>query len=99
MPDPFPAGLDPMRLRHSSLLALVSVSTLVADARARSFVSIEFEPCTLAPEFAAVSVEAQCGTLRVREDRSQPQGRQIELALAWVPTEHGTETDPVFMLA
>ena len=26
-------------------------------------------------------------------DRARPGGRQIELALAWVPTEHGTEPE------
>jgi pimeloyl-ACP methyl ester carboxylesterase len=88
-----------MRLRHSLLLALLALGTLATEAHARRFGTIEFEPCTLAPEYAAVSVEAQCGTLRVPEDRAQPAGRQIELAIAWVPTEHGTEADPVFMLA
>lgn len=88
-----------MRLRQACFFALLALGALASTAQARRYGSIEFEPCTLAPRYAAVSVEAQCGTLQVPEDRSQPTGRQIELALAWVPTEHGTETDPVFMLA
>lgn len=87
-----------MRLRHPFLLALLALASAPC-VQARSYGTIEFEPCTLAPQYMAVSVEAQCGTLHVPEDRSQPDGRQIELALAWVPTEQGTETDPVFMLA
>jgi pimeloyl-ACP methyl ester carboxylesterase len=87
-----------MRLRHSFLFALAGWA-LGAGAHARSYGSIAFEPCTLAPEYSAVSVEAQCGTLRVPEDRAHASGRQIELAIAWVPAESGTDPDPVFMLA
>jgi pimeloyl-ACP methyl ester carboxylesterase len=81
-----------------SLLALSLLASLPA-AHARPFGSIEFEPCTLAPQFSASSVEAQCGTLRVPEDPAAPDGRQIELALAWVPTDNTADPDPVFMLA
>jgi pimeloyl-ACP methyl ester carboxylesterase len=76
-------------------LALLSA----ADASARAYGSIQFRPCTLAPEFAVSSVEAQCGTLSVPEDRAAPDGRKIELAIAWVPTDDGEAEDPVFMLA
>lgn len=81
-----------------SLVAL-SLLALLPAAQARTFGSIEFEPCTLAPQFSASSVEAQCGTLRVPEDPAAPDGRQIELALAWVPTDNTEDPDPVFMLA
>ncbi|HZV23978.1 MAG TPA: alpha/beta hydrolase [Luteimonas sp.] len=62
---------------------------------------IAFTPCTLAPQFGAGSVEAQCGTLAVAENPALPHGRQIALNIAWVPAdEDGTiEPDPVFMLA
>jgi pimeloyl-ACP methyl ester carboxylesterase len=66
---------------------------------ARTLGSIEFQPCTLAPDFGTASVEAQCGTLSVPEDHSKPGGRRIDLAIAWVPTEDDEASDPVFMLA
>ena len=68
-------------------------------AQARTLGTLEFEPCTLAPEFQSSSVEAQCGTMRVPENRAAPGGRQIELAIAWVPTDNEDAPDPVFMLA
>ena len=79
--------------------ALTLALLFAADASARVYGSIEFEPCTLAPEFAMTSVEAQCGTLSVPEDRAAPEGRKIELAIAWVPTDDDEALDPVFMLA
>jgi pimeloyl-ACP methyl ester carboxylesterase len=80
--------------------ALVAALLLMADAAAaRSFGTLEFSPCTLAPEFVASSVEAQCGSLRVPEDADAPDGRQIDLAIAWIPTDNDEDPDPVFMLA
>jgi pimeloyl-ACP methyl ester carboxylesterase len=48
-----------------------------------------------------MSVEAQCGTLPVPEDRAKPGGRKLSLAIAWVPAgDNGNVApDPVFMLA
>jgi pimeloyl-ACP methyl ester carboxylesterase len=62
---------------------------------------IAFKPCTLAPQFGAAGVEAQCGHLSVAENPALPQGRQIALHIAWIPAgdEGPTEPDPVFMLA
>ena len=73
----------------------------VAPAPPRMFGRIAFTPCTLAPEFGANGVEAQCGTLAVPENPAAPQGRKIALHIAWVPAgdETPTEPDPVFMLA
>src|SRR5689334_14137325 len=73
----------------------------VAPAPPRMFGRIAFSPCTLAPEFGANGVEAQCGTLAVPENPAAPQGRKIALRIAWVPAgdETPTEPDPVFMLA
>lgn len=79
-------------------LALVLLAVL-PQAQARSFGTIEFEPCTLAPSFSTSSIEAQCGTLQVPEDPARPHGRRIELAIAWVPTANDDAADPVFMLA
>ena len=62
---------------------------------------VAFTPCTLAPEFGAASVEAQCGTLAVAENAALPQGRKIDLHIAWVPADEEGQTapDPVFLLA
>lgn len=43
---------------------------------------------------------AQCGTLRVPEDRARPTGRQIDLRIALVPALARTpDPDPLFLLA
>ncbi len=47
-----------------------------------------------------VTVAAQCATLAVPEDRSRPEARRIDLAIAWVPAAaRRAAADPVFMLA
>lgn len=88
-----------MRKRPAFLLLLGLTGASACQVQARSFGALEFEPCTLAPEFAITSVEAQCTTLSVPENREAPDGRHIDLAIAWVPTEGESSTDPVFMLA
>lgn len=70
-----------------------------ALGQARTFGSIEFEPCTLATAGSPSTVAAQCATISVPEDHSSPDGRRIDLALAWVPAEADGDPDPVFMLA
>src|SRR5690606_28697928 len=61
--------------------------------------TVEFEPCTLATAGSPTTVAAQCATISVPEDHSNPDGRHIDLALAWVPADADGEPDPVFMLA
>jgi pimeloyl-ACP methyl ester carboxylesterase len=70
-------------------------------AKPLMFGSIGFEPCTLSPQFGPASVEAQCGTLAVPENPDAPDGRRIDLAIAWVQGGDDGEVapDPVFMLA
>ena len=65
----------------------------------RTYGKLQFTPCTLAPEFGTQSVDAQCTTLKVPENRAAPQGRQVELAIAWVPAKNDGEADPVFFIA
>lgn len=85
-------------MRRSSLVFLLLVAT-AGGAPARSLGSLAFAPCTLAPKFGRVAVEAQCAALKVAENRDEPGGRQIELAIAWIPATGEAEPDPVFMLA
>lgn len=61
---------------------------------------LQFEPCTLTTPGQPLTVAARCAKLEVPEDRAHPQGRRIELAIAWVPsTARHPAPDPVVMLA
>ena len=65
----------------------------------RTLGTLAFVPCTLAAPLNTVTTEAHCSTLKVPEDRAHPQGRQIELAIAWLPATGDALPDPVVMLA
>ena len=87
-------------MKRTLALALAAALPLAAPiAEARSLGSLDFEPCTLEGDGGLPSVEAQCTTFAVPENRAEPDGRRIDLAIAWVPTEGEAEPDPVFMLA
>ena len=70
-------------------------------AQPRMYGRIAFTPCTLAPQFGQMSVEAQCGSYEVAENPAQPDGRRIKLNIAWVAPDDDAEVapDPVFLLA
>ena len=72
-----------------------------AASSTRHYGTIAFEPCTLASNFSVGSVQAQCATFEVPENRDLPDGRRIKLNLAWLPaTEEGLAAeDPVFFIA
>ena len=77
------------------------VSGEAADNSQARYGALAFTPCTLTAPQAAANVEALCSTLRVAEDPRQPDGRQIDLRIAWLTPEKnqvGTP-DPVFFLA
>lgn len=80
------------------LSALLLALPLSAHAE-RSLGQLQFQPCTLASEFAAQSLDAQCTTLSVPENRALPNGRKISLAIAWLPASGEAEPDPVFLIA
>lgn len=65
----------------------------------RAFGQIRFEPCSLQAPGMPVSVEAQCGSLEVPENRDDPGSRRISLGIAWIPVDEGAEPDPVVLLA
>ena len=82
------------------LAIAIAIAAASSSANARTLGSLDFEPCTLAPPFGAGTTEAQCATMSVPENRAEPDGRQIELAIAWIPGDGREEhPDPVFMLA
>jgi pimeloyl-ACP methyl ester carboxylesterase len=64
-----------------------------------SFGGLDFEPCVLAAAGLPRPVEARCTSLSVAEDPASPEGRRIELALAWIPADGVAEPDPVFFIA
>jgi len=83
-------------------VALLCVAGDRAEARetGRSFGALQLEPCTLSATGLPASIAAQCGTLAVPEDRASPTGRNIDLAIALVPsTAKRPQSDPVVMLA
>ncbi|HDS1103384.1 alpha/beta hydrolase [Stenotrophomonas maltophilia] len=72
-----------------------------ADAPSRRYGTLAFQPCTLSSEGASANVAAQCTTLQVPEDRARPDGRRIDLRIAWLESgDNGaSQADPVFFLA
>lgn len=60
---------------------------------------LDFVPCSLSGGVMAQSVDAQCTTFSVAENREAPSGRRIELAIALVPARREAVPDSVFMLA
>jgi len=83
------------------LLLAVGLAGMPAAAQgARRFGALEFSPCALSSPGLPLTIPAQCTSVTVPEDHARPDGRRIELALAWVPsTARKPEPDPVFMLA
>ncbi|HEY2344823.1 MAG TPA: alpha/beta hydrolase [Xanthomonadaceae bacterium] len=65
----------------------------------RTLGKLAFQPCTLASKLGIGTIEAQCTKMQVPEDWDQPQGRRIDLAIAWVPARSADAPDPVFMIA
>ena len=62
--------------------------------------SIAFTPCSLSAPMSRTSLEAQCATFEVPEDRANPAGRKIALNIAWLQPGGGEKLpDPVFFLA
>jgi pimeloyl-ACP methyl ester carboxylesterase len=88
--------------RRGSLHWLLAAAWLAAASPAAagaSFGALDFEPCVLAAAGLPRPVEAQCTSLSVAEDPAAPEGRRIELALAWIPADGAPEADPVFFIA
>lgn len=81
----------------TAVLAGMLCATLPAEARTLG--QVEFEPCVLTSAGMPRPTEAQCAALAVPENPAEPEGRKIDLALAWIPVEGEAEPDPVFMIA
>jgi pimeloyl-ACP methyl ester carboxylesterase len=90
-------------MQPSILVALAGACALALAMPAeatRSLGGLEFEPCVLSAPLSVMNVEAQCTKLAVPEIPGDPNSRQIELSIAWVPTENSAGADdPLFMIA
>ncbi len=88
---------------HRVLITFAAAGGLALSAPAdaqRRLGSLEFEPCTLTAPLSVLNVAAQCTRFEVPENPAEPNGRRIELAVAWVPTENSAGADdPLFMIA
>jgi len=85
--------------REGSAPAASNGAKAALPAVTRRLGALAFTPCTLAPELGTQTVEAQCSSLQVPENRAAPNGRHIRLAIAWVPAKGEAAPDPMFMLA
>ena len=74
-------------------------ASIAGPVQARTLGELEFEPCVLTSPGLPRPTEAQCTTVAVPENPAQPEGRSIDLALAWIPVEGEAEPDPVFLIA
>lgn len=83
-------------------LMLCAVALVAAPAHARQLGELKFEKCELPVVGTRPSnpLNAECTTLKVPENWELKGGREIELAIALVPSRSPRpEPDPVFMLA
>lgn len=73
---------------------------IAAPTRAMSYGDITFEPCRLPTPPGQHSPAAFCADVQVPEDWQQPAGKQITLAIAWLPAHSRTPAPaPLVMLA
>jgi pimeloyl-ACP methyl ester carboxylesterase len=72
-----------------------------AESAKRTVGRIDFEPCALSGALATQTLDGMCGTLAVPEDPAKPNGRKIDLHIAWLRPGDRTDPapDPVFFLA
>src|SRR5512139_2040587 len=94
--------LPVVRAFASAALGLAASLPVAASAAAKAappvavpYGQLDFTPCTLAQ-----TVAARCASLQVPENRSNPNGRRIDVSVAWVPsTAKHPAADPVVLLA
>jgi pimeloyl-ACP methyl ester carboxylesterase len=68
------------------------------DNGALRYGDLAFESCALSVPLGD-AVEAQCATVQVPENHDAPDGRKIDLAVAWIPASGEAEPDPVVFIA
>lgn len=81
------------------LIVLLNSSCAPTDAPTDQNPRLALTDCVLTSPRVQQQVDAQCGTLAVQENPSDPQGRQIMLHVAVVPAiRRSPEPDPLFIL-
>ena len=86
-------------MRSVSLLVFIIVGC-AGPPTERADRSIDLSPCQLQAPGHAARIPAHCGTFPVPEDRSNPDGRSIDLRVAVVPAVSRTpQPDPLVFLA
>lgn len=84
----------------SSLLVTLLVSCAPSSTSPADSQSISLTECVLSSPGVETQVDAECGSLTVLEDPSNPQSREISLNIAVVPAiKRSPEPDPLFVLA
>ena len=86
-------------LRIPLLLSALALALPMSAQAERVLGQLHFQPCTLAADFGAQSLDGQCTRMSVPENRALPNGRKISLAIAWLPAKGDAEADPVFLIA
>ncbi len=78
-----------------------NVPVKATPVKPRTLGKVAFKACSLSSPMSRDSIEAQCAQFTVPEDRSQPEGRKIQLNVAWLPATKDSDQapDPVFFLA
>ena len=85
--------------KHGLGFLVLGSALLSPSVEARKLGELDFQACSLQMPNSSMTVSAQCSKLKVPENPAQPKGRQIELAIAWIPAKGEAQPDPVFMLA
>jgi pimeloyl-ACP methyl ester carboxylesterase len=82
-------------MRHARLAPLLACALMACSDRSPTR-SVEFSDCRV-PKLASA---ARCTSIEVPEDRSQPAGRKISIAVTMLPANTlSPKPDPLFMLA
>ncbi|MDQ3040343.1 MAG: alpha/beta hydrolase, partial [Pseudomonadota bacterium] len=91
----------PTTASGDSAAKLENVTAKTAPIKPRTLGKVAFNSCILSSPMSQDSIQAQCAQFSVPEDRSQPNGRKINLNIAWLPatSESDQAPDPVFFLA
>lgn len=84
----------------SSLLVTILFACAPGSTSTTNSQRIALSDCVLSSPGVETQVDAECGTLTVLEDPSNPDGRKISLNIAVVPAiKRSPEPDPLFILA
>jgi pimeloyl-ACP methyl ester carboxylesterase len=83
------------------IAVLLSIASCAGEsAKPASTPSLALEPCQLGAAGSPSRLAARCGVLRVAEDRSNPEGRSIDLRVAIVPAiSRNPAPDPLVFLS